>query len=127
MASAIDLARRFLDLARRDRMVFAKLADDPGMPDSAVGFFAQQCAEKAIKAVLIRRAVEFRRSHDLAELLDILSDATGSAPPHADVLDEFSPYAVEFRYGLVEPEGLDRPKTSDILELLLGWADKEIA
>jgi HEPN domain-containing protein len=126
MASAADLARRFLALAEQDCRVFEKLADDSAMPDAAVGFFAQQAAEKCLKAVLVRHGVEFRRTHDLAELLDALADATGLAPPHADTLDELNPYAVEFRYGLVEPHGLDRPKTRATLHALLEWARTQV-
>lgn len=126
MGSPIELARRFLVLAEQDRKVFEKLADDPDMPDAAVGFFAQQTAEKALKAVLVRHGVEFRRTHDLAELLDALADATGLAPPLADVLDELNPYAVEFRYGLVEPHNLDRPRTRVMLDALLRWAHAHV-
>lgn len=127
MASAADLAQRFLALAEQDRGVFEKLADDPAMPDAAVGFFAQQTAEKSLKAVLVRHGVEFRRTHDLAELLDALADATGLAPPHADTLDELNPYAVEFRYGLVEPRGLDRPGVRAVVDALLDWARTQVA
>ncbi len=38
-------------------------------------FNAQQAAEKAIKAVLIHREVEFPYVHDLSELLTVLEQA----------------------------------------------------
>jgi HEPN domain-containing protein len=42
--------------------------------DEIVGFHAQQCAEKLLKAVLAANAVEFPRTHSLRFLLDLLSD-----------------------------------------------------
>ncbi|UHD15022.1 hypothetical protein [Thiocapsa bogorovii] len=45
-------------------------------------------------------------------MLDLLEDAGLSAPPHAAHLDELNPYAVEMRYGLIEPNGLDRNRTA---------------
>ena len=103
MTSRIDLARHFLALAERDLRAFQKLVDDPDVDEATVGFLAQQAVEKCLKAVLARHDRPFRRTHDLVELLDILADAGAPLPPHADTLDELTPYAVEFRYGFVEP------------------------
>jgi hypothetical protein len=41
-----------------------------------------------------------------------LEDSGLPAPPYADRLDELNPYAVEMRYGLIEPTGLDRSATA---------------
>jgi hypothetical protein len=108
MSRPIDLARHFLALADRDIRALRKLVDDPEIDEATVGFLAQQAIEKSLKATLALYNRAFRRTHDLVELLDILADAQGSLPPHADSLDELNPYAVEFRYGFVEPAGLDR-------------------
>jgi HEPN domain-containing protein len=64
----------------------------------------------------------FLRTHDIAELLDLLADSGLRVPPHADSLDELNPYAVEMRYGLVQPSGLDRTGTLSILDAVLEWA-----
>lgn len=53
----------------------------------------------------------FRRTHDIAERMDLLEDAGLAASPHADHLAELDPYAVEMRYGLVEPGDLARAAT----------------
>jgi HEPN domain-containing protein len=40
-------------------------------------FDAQQAAEKAIKAVLMKRGVRFPFIHDLGDLLDLVSEGRG--------------------------------------------------
>ncbi len=116
------LAETFLLAAGRDEQAFRKLADDPTLHDSLAGFHAQQAVEKALKAVLANAGVSFRRTHDIAELLDVIEDAGLAAPPHADDLDELNPYAVEMRYGLIEPDGLDRTVTACQVKDVIHWA-----
>ena len=98
-----SIARLMLAAARRDEQAFIALAALPAMNDAVIGFHAHQCVEKALKAVLAHCGVAFRRTHDVAELLDLLSDAGCALPAEANRLDELNPYAVEARYGLVEP------------------------
>jgi len=126
MASALDLARQLLALADRDLKVFRKLADDPEIEDASVGFLAQQVLEKCLKSALARHALAFRRTHDLGELVDGLSDAGKALPPYADRLDELNPYAVEFRYGLVNPRGLDRTWIKSVVEAVRAWAAEQL-
>lgn len=71
------------------------------------------------------RAVEFRRTHDLVMLLDLLQDH-GWVPPDADWLDEFNPYAVEARYGMIELEFLDRTHALDVVTRVIAWAEIQI-
>ena len=115
------LAEILLALAEQDALVVRKLAGDAEVGDVLIGFHAQQAIEKALKAVLSHAGVVFRRTHDIVELLDLLTDANLPEPPHADRLDELSPYAVEMRYGLVEPGGLDRTATATMLDDVLVW------
>jgi HEPN domain-containing protein len=117
-----SLAETLLELARRDQRAFRTLASDPAIHDSICGFHAQQAVEKALKAVLAHSGVVHRRTHDIAELLDLVSDSGLAAPPSADRLDELNPYAVEYRYGLIEPSGLDRSETERALADALDWA-----
>lgn len=75
------LAESLLTAAERDRQAFAKLAEDLALHDSLCGFHAQQAVEKALKAALAHERVVFRRTHDFAELLDLLNDAGIEPPP----------------------------------------------
>ena len=65
---------------------------------SAVCFHCQQCAEKYLKAFLVRHQVAFPKIHDLRELrrLSVVVDPTIDLI--TDLLIRLAPYAVEFRY-----------------------------
>jgi len=70
--------------------------------------------------------VPFLEPTIFVELLDILADAGAPLPPDADTLDELTPYAVEFRYGFVEPAGLDRNAVKRAVEEVRVWAEQGI-
>ena len=122
-----SLAQRLLELALRDDQAFRKLSGDPDVHESIWGFHAQQAVEKALKAVLAHAGVAVRRTHDIAELLDVIADTGLVSPPHADRLDELNPYAVEYRYGLVDLVGLDRTETGLMLNAVLSWSSVYLA
>ena len=118
----LDVAQRLLLAARRDAVVLEKLLHDPEVDDSILGFHAQQAVEKSLKAILSRARVEFRRTHDLAELLDLLMDSGVEPPPDADRLDELNPFAVAARYGPLELGPLDRTLAMTWVQGVLSWA-----
>jgi len=121
-----SVAQLLLAAARRDEQAFRALVTLPEMNDAAIGFHAHQCIEKALKGVLAQAGIAFRRTHDLGELLDLLSDAGRARPPDAEQLDELNPYAVEARYGLVGPGALDRGKATRMVDSTLAWAAGQI-
>ena len=65
---------------------------------AAIGFHAEQAAEKFIKAFLVARQVEFPKTHDLGRLLDLVAtvDATLSADLASAV--GLTDYGVDVRY-----------------------------
>ena len=95
--------------------------------DSILGFHAQQVVEKAIKAVLFKRGVFVPRTHNVAQLLDVLADAAIPAPPHADVIDSLNPYAVQARYGTLDTGPLDRHVVEVWLNDVLAWAHLQVS
>lgn len=67
-------------------------------------FEAQQAAEKAVKAVLIRRGVDFPYVHDLARLLTLLEEGGETVPTAVREAGKLTPYALITRYpGVVRP------------------------
>lgn len=73
------------------------IANKPEYKD-LICFHCQQCAEKYLKAYLIRLNISFRKSHSLNYLLDLL--AAGDNVPDgiynaAEILED---YGVEIRY-----------------------------
>jgi len=63
-----------------------------------VCFDAQQAAEKAIKAVLVRRRVTFARTHSIADLLVLALAAGHDVPDEVRQAAILTAYAVERRY-----------------------------
>jgi len=62
------------------------------------GFHAQQAAEKALKAFLVRHQIDFTRTHDLGELLRLAEPvAPGITRKLADA-ERLNRHAVETRY-----------------------------
>lgn len=121
-----SVAQLLLEAARQDENAVAALIKAPDIGDAIVGFHAQQAVEKALKAVLSSNGIAFRRTHDIAELLDLLTDSGLPPPPEAETLDELNPYAVEARYGLVDLSGLDRRAIQVTIREVLGWAEERI-
>ena len=79
----------------------------------AVGFHAQQAAEKYLKAFLVCHQIEFPKTHDLDDLLDLVGEVV---KPLADSLRDvsvLSVYGVETRYPTDLPDlNLSQAKTA---------------
>jgi len=117
-----DLALRFVALAERDARTLAVLASSPDVDDEPVGFHAQQAVEKCLKAVLVLHRVPFRKTHDLDELLDMVTEHDLPQPPYANELDELNPYGVLLRYDLGENSPLDRQQVQRMVHAVQSWA-----
>ena len=76
------------------------------MPDDydTVSFHAQQAVEKALKAVLVQHQVPLVKSHNLAELLELVETVEPGTREVLKTTGELTPYAVEARY----PTGFPR-------------------
>ncbi len=61
-------------------------------------FHSQQAVEKSIKAYLIRYQIEFRKTHDLDELLTLVDSKDSSFRNEVGSCVWLTPYGVEFRY-----------------------------
>lgn len=91
-------ALRLLRLAQRDQETFEILAAAGDNAHAATGFHAQQAVEKALKALLCLRDIDFPRTHDLESLLNRLADSGPLPPVSTTRLRPLTPYAVDFRY-----------------------------
>ena len=73
-----DDPREWLNRARSNLALAKSLVPEAYLEDLC--FEAQQAAEKAIKAVLMRRGIEFPYVHNLALLLSLLEGAGEASP-----------------------------------------------
>ena len=127
MKQSIDLAKKFLLLASRDSYTLKVLLEDAQVADETIGFHAQQAVEKCLKTVLILHGVEFRKTHALDELLDLLRDKKLSVPANEEQLEYLTPYAVLWRYDFDSSESLARENTMDVVKQVYQWAENNIA
>jgi HEPN domain-containing protein len=121
------LAKLLLQKAEQDRYVMNRLVDDPSAPDEVIGFHAQQAVEKLMKAVLAHHAIEYRRTHQLEELVALLDDFGISYPPELSEAEALTPFAVEFRYDMLpihdDARGpFDRQWAKRCVERIADWA-----
>jgi HEPN domain-containing protein len=64
----------------------------------AVCFHAQQMAEKYLKAFLFKNSVDFPKTHNLRELLELCLPLDASLDLQRDLLIHLDRYAVRYRY-----------------------------
>ena len=90
-------AKRWLQYAREDLNAAELILQHPTIAHRHVCWLAQQCVEKAMKGALIYLQVDFRRTHDLDVLLNLLPFESEIRANFAD-LAELTEWAVESRY-----------------------------
>jgi len=126
------------DPGRRQRVAGARGADlhyaRLGQKDSAalaslIAFHAQQAVEKALKSVLVRRDMEFPKTHDLEELVELVKGGGVVWPDAFNKVLEFTPFATHARY-----PGFDDPTTQadvdeaiSLADQVVAWARQEVA
>lgn len=98
MTPCIEEALRLLRFADRDFQTYRILAGHPESALSAMGFHAQQCVEKSLKAVLTSHSVDFPPTHNLERLAGQLAELGVALPLPIRELRKLNPYAVETRY-----------------------------
>lgn len=93
----LEEADRWQREAHEDLRTAEVIAAHDELPDRAAGFHAHLAAEKAIKALLIRRRIPPPRIHDLIELRAMLAseDADSVDLPALELLN---PWTIEGRY-----------------------------
>jgi HEPN domain-containing protein len=110
---APELARATLRKARVDLRLAELAASDRALLEPwAACFHAQQAAEKAIKAVLIEKQVEFPRTHDLERLRRLLPEDAGMPFATAETT-WLTDFAAAGRYALVDPASGSEPDWAD--------------
>lgn len=122
MAGSADLARQLMELAAADRLAAQTLSDADGIADAIIGFHAQQAVEKALKAVLASREIEFPFTHDLDGLIELCDSNGLNIPADLDGVDSLTPYGMRWRYGTGMPTALDRDEALHWAAHAVDWA-----
>jgi len=121
-----DDPREWMNRARSNLALAKNRIPDAYLEDLC--FEAQQAAEKAIKAVMIWRAIDFPYVHDLARLLSLLEQAGETIPDAIRKAEELTPYAAVTRYpALVRPVAAWKYEEAvEIAEAVIRWAEERI-
>jgi len=121
-----DDPREWLNRARSNLALARKRSPDVYLEDLC--FEAQQAAEKAIKAVLIARGVEFPYVHDLARLLSLLGGSGETVPPEVRTAGKLTSYALITRYpGVVRPvTEREYEEAVEIAATVIRWAEERL-
>lgn len=120
-----DLPGDLLALAREDLVSAEALDKEERVSDSPVGFHAQQAVEKALKAAIASRDLDFPFTHDLGLLMQVCEDAGLELPAELTEADRLTPYAAAIRYGLGDPQAVPAERAISWAGLAIEWVEAE--
>jgi hypothetical protein len=95
MTTAID---------KQAQVLLAKAAEDEavvclaGVPDGPFGFHVQQAVEKLLKALLSQLSIQYKLSHDLNYLVNLLQTSGEVLPKTVTEFSDLDSFAVFNRY-----------------------------
>jgi len=90
-------ARRWLRYAGEDLSIATLVLEQPSPVAREACWLEQQATEKALKAFLVFLEIDFRRTHDLDALRDLLPATSLTSARHPD-LGALTNWAIEARY-----------------------------
>lgn len=123
-----DLAKLLLRKASDDEAVVRELLSNRNVSDLVIGFHAQQAAEKLLKSVLAAQKVRYGRTHNIARLIQLVTEAGVPVPDSLHAASALTPFGAELRYEELSTseEPLDRAATHAIIGRLRSWAEEVI-
>ena len=93
-----DHIRQWIAKADVDYRTAEWLLEAPEPIRESIAFHCQQAAEKYIKALLVSLRVEFPKTHDLDELLDLLATVRPLVAADLEGIRFLNPFGVQIRY-----------------------------
>ena len=126
--SDLKCARMLLGSAKRDVDALRVMHRSDEISDEVFGFHVQQATEKLLKAWIALLGEVYPLTHNVKDLLDLLTGRGAAVDPFASMVD-YTPYAVEFRYAGVDPgaEPIDRESALALVAALLERVRGELA
>ena len=122
-----EQAQLYLKKALEDEMLLDEVIDSHQVSDEIFGFHCQQAAEKLLKAFLSSLEVRIRKTHDLRELIDLLTDHGHPVPSHLTDVDRLTPYGTLFRYDVLDAAShFNRMEARKLIQELREWVERKI-
>lgn len=115
------------------RTLLKKSAEDEqamglGLPPTLFGFHAQQAAEKLLKALLSERRISYPWTHNLKDLINLLTRSGETLPQTPLAITEFTAFASVWRYDDPPQEMLlDPPEAIETVRILREFVEKRVA
>jgi hypothetical protein len=125
MTAAIDKQARVLLAKAAEDEAVVHLAD---VPDGPFRFHVQQAVEKLLKALLSQLSIQYRLSHDLSYLVNLLQTSGEVLPKTVLEFSDLDSFAVFNRYDdIPEFQILDRPAAIETVRILRAHIEARIA
>jgi HEPN domain-containing protein len=99
-----ELIGQWLAKAEMDLLAAELLLKEAEPLNEVAAFHCQQAAEKSLEALLTSRQLEFSKTHDLGELLDLISRVLPELARELDGIEILTPFGVAVRYPGSFPE-----------------------
>ena len=104
-----ELSREWLNKAEEDFGFASKNLSDPTISYySQICFHFQQAAEKYLKAYIVDNVLEFKKTHDLPELLRICVNKEATLKTLEDECELLTDYYIETRYPVHWPSDISK-------------------
>jgi HEPN domain-containing protein len=94
----MDPVRQWLERAEKDFNLARHLAAERHSYLEAIAFHSHQTAEKLLKGFLVFHQVDFPKTHNLGELLDLVATRDPALAVELADITALNPYGVEYRY-----------------------------
>jgi len=122
-----EQALLLLRKAGQDEALLDEVLASETVNDEVIGFHCQQAAEKILKALLSDLGVRFRKTHNIRSLMKLIADSGCPLPAEFAGLEEFTPFAVAYRYEDYEADSpLDRDQARLKLRMLRSWVEAKL-
>lgn len=93
-----NLVTQWIHIAERDLLTAKQGLEAEIVVTETVSFHCQQAVEKYLKAFLVKKQVEFSKTHSIMTLLNLCSTVDKSFSKDLSEADNLTDYAVEIRY-----------------------------
>jgi len=109
-------------------MAVARMVEYDEIAPEIIAFHAQQAVEKALKALLIQRQVEFSHTHIIGVLIGLCKKSGYKIEENLEEAATLSRYAVASRYpGETDPVTRSEAKlAADLADQVLNWTVRQI-
>lgn len=93
-----ELVAQWIRIAERDLLTARQGLEADELITDTTCFHCQQASEKYLKAFLVKKQIEFTKTHNIMSLLNLCAKVDDSFKKELSEADVLTDYAVEIRY-----------------------------